>query len=96
MELENLQISYLANTEGQFPTAEVNDFLEQLKELQASLAAYGVVAYDSSGTMEEQIAEMTEKLKISIDHPTPAPEAKNLIETLLQRCFLWVEVIKKK
>jgi hypothetical protein len=46
--------------------------------------------------MEEQIAEMTEKLKISIGHPTPAPEAKNLIETLLQRCFLWVEIIKKK
>jgi len=39
---------------------------------------------------------MTEKLKISINHPTPAPEAKNLIETLLQRCFLWVEIIKKK
>jgi len=84
------------NTRSKFPTAEVNDFLEQLKELQASLAAYGIAAYDSSGTMEEQIAEMTEKLKISIDHPTPAPEAKNLIETLLRRCFLWVEIIKKK
>ena len=96
MELESLQISYLANTEGQFPTAEVNDFLEQLNELQASLAAYGIAAYDSSGTMEEQIAEMTEKLKISIGNPTPAPEAKNLLETLLQRCFLWVEIIKKK
>ncbi|OCK99166.1 uncharacterized protein K441DRAFT_703136 [Cenococcum geophilum 1.58] len=84
------------NTRSKFPTAEVNDFLEQLKELQASLGAYGIAAYESSGTMEEQIAEMTEKLKISINHPTPAPEAKNLIETLLQRCFLWVEIIKKK
>lgn len=84
------------NIRSKFPTAEVNDFLEQLHELQASLAAYGIAAYESSGTMEEQIAEMTEKLKISIGHPTPAPEAKNLIETLLQRCFLWVEIIKKK
>ncbi|OCK81138.1 hypothetical protein K432DRAFT_381573 [Lepidopterella palustris CBS 459.81] len=84
------------NTRSKFPTAEVDDLLEQLKEAQASLAAYGISPYDSTGSIEEKLAEMTEKLKISIDHPEPAPEAKSLIETLLQRCFLWVELIKRK
>jgi len=42
------------------------------------------------------MAEMAQKLKLALEHPEPAPEAKNLIETLLQRCFLWTELIKQK
>jgi hypothetical protein len=39
---------------------------------------------------------MTEKLIIAMKHPEPAPEAKYLLETLLQRCFVWLETIKQK
>lgn len=39
---------------------------------------------------------MTEKLQITYDNPQPAPEAKDLIETLLRRNFLWVNMIKEK
>jgi hypothetical protein len=74
----------------------VEDFLEQLRELQEEFRQYGIVAFESTGTKEEKLAEMTEKLMIAIAHPEPAPEAKKLIETLLQRCFVWAHTIKKK
>jgi hypothetical protein len=80
----------------QFPNAEVDDYLEQLKELHEELKPYGITAYESTGTKEEKLAEMAEKLQISIDHPEPAPEATKLIETLLQRNFIWVVTIKDK
>ncbi|KAF2467075.1 uncharacterized protein BDR25DRAFT_305863 [Lindgomyces ingoldianus] len=84
------------NTRSKFPNAEVDDFLEQLKELHEELKPYGIVAYESTGTKEEKLAEMAEKLRLTIDHPEPAPEAKKLVETLLQRCFIWVVTIKGK
>ncbi|KAF2184354.1 hypothetical protein K469DRAFT_666803 [Zopfia rhizophila CBS 207.26] len=84
------------NTRSKFPNAEVDELLEQLKEVQASLQPYGIIAYESTGTKEEKLAEMTEKLQLTLEHPEPAPEAKKLIETLLQRCFIWVAMIKKK
>ena len=37
-----------------------------------------------------------EKVQFSFDNPEPAPEAKILIETLLRRNFLWVNLIKEK
>lgn len=83
-------------TQSQFPNAEVDDYLEQLKKLQEDLRAYGIKAFESQGSREEKLAEMTEKLKLTIEHPEPAPEAKKLIETLLQRCFVWVALIKTK
>lgn len=84
------------NTKSKFPNDEVDEYLEQLKELQEELRPYGIVAYESTGTKEEKLAEMTEKLFISMEHPEPAPEAKKLIETLLQRNFVWYALIKKK
>lgn len=39
---------------------------------------------------------MAEKLQLTMAHPEPAPEAKKLIETLLQRNFIWVATIKAK
>jgi DNA repair ATPase RecN len=84
------------NTRSKFPNEEVDEYLEQLKELDTELRAYGINAYDSTGTKEEKLAEMVEKLQFAIQHPEPAPEAKNLIETLLSRCFIWTVTIKKK
>lgn len=72
--------------------------MEQLKELQQELKAYGVKAFNSTGTKEEELAEMTERLTLAVEEPEPepAPEAKKLIETLLQRCFIWTAIIKAK
>ncbi|KAF2809533.1 uncharacterized protein BDZ99DRAFT_571333 [Mytilinidion resinicola] len=84
------------NTRSKFPTAEVEDFRQQLVELQESFAAEGVVLLETEGTIDEQLAEMARKLKLSLEHPEPAPDAKNLIATLLSRCFLWIELIKQK
>jgi hypothetical protein len=39
---------------------------------------------------------MAQQLKISLEHPDPAPDAKDLVETLLLRCFLWIEIVKQK
>lgn len=39
---------------------------------------------------------MTEKLRFTMNHPEPAPEAKALIETLLRRNFLWVNLMKER
>ncbi|KAF2013838.1 hypothetical protein BU24DRAFT_424870 [Aaosphaeria arxii CBS 175.79] len=84
------------NTRSKFPNAEVDEYLEQLKQLQEELREYGIHAFESTGTKEEKLAEMTEKLQIAMAHPEPAPEAKKLIETLLQRCFVWVALAKSK
>jgi hypothetical protein len=74
----------------------VENLLAQLKEVHASLEPYGIVAYESTGSKEEKIAEMAEKLHLSIQHPEPAPEIKKLFQNLLQRCFLWVVTIQSK
>lgn len=57
---------------------------------------YGIHAFEDTGTREDKLAEMAEKLTLSLKQPEPAPEAKKLIETLLQRCFLWTATIKAK
>jgi hypothetical protein len=84
------------NTRSKFPSAEVDEYLEQLKGLQEELRGYGIHAFESTGTKEDKIAEMVEKLQLEREHPEPAPEVKKLIETLLARCFLWVDKMKTK
>ncbi|KAF2745706.1 hypothetical protein M011DRAFT_469369 [Sporormia fimetaria CBS 119925] len=84
------------NTRSNFPHAEVDELLAQLKELQEQLREHGIKAFESTGTKEEKLAEMTEKLQISIENPEPAPEANKLIETLLQRCFVWISIMKER
>lgn len=84
------------NVRSKFPDDEVDDYLAQLKELEQELREYGIHAYESTGSKEEKLSEMTEKLILAIKNPEPAPEAKKLIETLLQRCFVWVATMKKK
>ncbi|KAF2635982.1 hypothetical protein P280DRAFT_473400 [Massarina eburnea CBS 473.64] len=84
------------NTRSTFPHAEVDDYLVQLKELTEELKPYGISAFESTGTTEDKLAEMTEKLQLSMAQPAPAPEAKELIETLLRRNFVWLNTIKEK
>ncbi|KAF1960255.1 hypothetical protein CC80DRAFT_489456 [Byssothecium circinans] len=84
------------NTRSTFPHAEVDEYLVQLKELAEELKPYGIHAFESTGTKEDKLAEMTEKLQISMSRPEPVPEAKELIETLLRRNFVWLNLIKEK
>jgi len=39
---------------------------------------------------------MVEKLTFTIENPEPAPAAKDLIETLLRRNFVWYNLMKEK
>ncbi|KAJ4294494.1 hypothetical protein N0V90_008185 [Kalmusia sp. IMI 367209] len=85
------------NTRSTFPEAEVDDYLAQLKELQSELRPYGIHAFsEDSTTKEDKLAEMVEKLQLAQQHPEPAPAAKDLIETLLRRNFLWTNLMKEK
>lgn len=70
--------------------------MEQLKELAEELKPYGIQAFESTGTKEDKLAEMMEKVQFTMSHPEAAPEAKEIIETLLRRNFLWVNLIKEK
>ncbi|KAF2692201.1 hypothetical protein K458DRAFT_354510 [Lentithecium fluviatile CBS 122367] len=84
------------NTRTKFPNEEIDEHLAQLKQLQEELRPYGIHAFESTGSKEDKLAEMVEKLQFTIANPEPAPEAKILIETLLRRNFLWVNLIKEK
>lgn len=69
----------------------------QLKELQTELRPYGIHAFsEESTTKEDKLAEMMDKLQFAQAHPEPAPAAKDLIETLLRRNFLWTNLMKEK
>jgi hypothetical protein len=39
---------------------------------------------------------MVERMQFTNTHPEPAPEANNLLGTLLRRNLLWVTLIKSK
>jgi len=80
----------------QFPNEEVDEHLAQLKDLQEELRPYGIVAFESTGSKEDKLAEMMEKVQFTLANPEPAPEAKILIENLLRRNFLWVNLMKEK
>lgn len=80
----------------QFPNEEVDEYGEELKKLQEELKGHGILAYEATGTTEEKLAEMVDKMQLSAAHPEPAPEAKNLIGTLLRRNLLWITLIKTK
>ncbi|OAL48754.1 hypothetical protein IQ07DRAFT_588843 [Pyrenochaeta sp. DS3sAY3a] len=84
------------NTRSKFPNDEVDEYLEELKKLQVDLEDYGIIAYETTGSTEDKLAEMVNKLEFTYKHPEPAPEAKTLIGTLLRRNLLWVTLIKSK
>jgi hypothetical protein len=70
--------------------------LAELTRIAEELKPYGIHAYESSGTQEDNLAEMMEKLQTTLANPEPEPEEKNLLETLLRRNLLWVNLIKGK
>jgi hypothetical protein len=67
-----------------------------LIKLQEELKEHGINAYEATGTTEEKLAEMVDRMQLSTANPEPAPEAKILIGTLLRRNLLWVTLIKAK
>jgi deoxyribodipyrimidine photolyase len=80
----------------QFPHDEVEEYSNELNKLQEELKEYGIHAYEATGTTEEKLAEMVEKMQLTNANPEPAPEAKTLVSTLLRRNLLWVTLIKEK
>lgn len=67
-----------------------------MKQLQEELKEYGILAYETTGTTEEKLAEMVDKMQLATSISDPAPDAKALIGTLLRRNLLWVALIKQK
>ncbi|KAH8730165.1 hypothetical protein GQ44DRAFT_700948 [Phaeosphaeriaceae sp. PMI808] len=84
------------NARSKFPNEEVDNYSEELKKVQEELKEYGILAYETTGTTEEKLAEMVDKMQLNATNPEPAPEAKNLLGTLLRRNLLWVTMIKSK
>jgi len=84
------------NAKSKFPNEEVNEYNEELERLQEDLKKDGILAYEATGTTEEKLAEMVDKMQLTAANPEPAPEAKNLIGTLLRRNLLWITLIKSK
>lgn len=64
--------------------------------MEEELKEHGITAYDATGTTEEKLAEMVEKMQFTASHPAPAPEVKDLLGNLLRRNLLWVTLIKNK
>ncbi|KAF2833944.1 hypothetical protein CC86DRAFT_365703 [Ophiobolus disseminans] len=84
------------NARSTFPNDEVDGYHDELKKVQAELKEYGILAYEATGTTEEKLAEMVDKMQFTAAHPEPAPEAKNLLGNLLRRNLLWITLIKAK
>ncbi|KAI8934238.1 hypothetical protein NX059_008984 [Plenodomus lindquistii] len=84
------------NTRSKFPNDEVDEYNRELEQLQEELKEYGILAYESTGSDEEKVAEMFDKLQLAVRASEPAPDAKVLIGSLLRRNLLWVTLIKSK
>jgi hypothetical protein len=67
-----------------------------LIKLQEELKEHGIYAYEATGTTEEKLAEMVDRMQVTAVNPEPAPEAKHLLGTLLRRNLLWITLIKAK
>ncbi|KAL6703213.1 hypothetical protein ACN47E_010075 [Coniothyrium glycines] len=84
------------NAKSKFPNEEVDEYQKELEKLQEELKEYGIFAYEATGSTEEKLAEMVDKMQLVAAHPEPAPAAQTLIGTLLRRNLLWVTLIKQK
>lgn len=80
----------------QFPNEEVDQYYKELLQVQEELKEVGIVASESTGSTEDRLAEMTEKMQLSNEQTNQAPDAKSLIAHLLRRNLLWVALIKEK
>jgi len=84
------------NARSKFPNEEVDEYQKELIKVQEALKEHGILAYEATGTTEEKLAEMVDKMQIAAANPEPAPAAKDLLGTLLRRNLLWVTLIKQK
>lgn len=84
------------NARSKFPNEEVDAYAKELYELEEELKKDGIVAYETTGSTEDKLIEMTEKMQLTAANPEPAPEAETLISQLLRRNLLWVALIKEK
>ncbi|KAH3917367.1 hypothetical protein HBI56_118730 [Parastagonospora nodorum] len=84
------------NARSKFPNDEVDEYQKELFKVQEALKEHGILAYEATGTTEEKLAEMVDKMQIAAANPEPAPAAKDLLGTLLRRNLLWVTLIKQK
>ncbi|KAK0256759.1 hypothetical protein LTS16_000277 [Friedmanniomyces endolithicus] len=77
------------NTRSKFPVKEVNDFEQQLLEIQSQL--HGSRDSHEGKSAEQVYAERLQQLSLheSTDGPT-------VVHGLLARCLLWVEIIQAK
>jgi hypothetical protein len=80
----------------QFPNDEVDEYHNELIQVQEDLKEHGILAYEATGTTEEKLAEMVDKMQVTAANPEPAPAENTLIGTLLRRNLLWVTLIKAK
>ena len=80
----------------QFPNDEVDEYNHELEQVQQELKEHGILAYEATGSTEEKLAEMVDKMQLTAANPEPAPAANTLIGTLLRRNLLWVTLIKSK
>ncbi|XP_014550423.1 hypothetical protein COCVIDRAFT_31833 [Bipolaris victoriae FI3] len=84
------------NTRSKFPHDEIEEYEQELIKLNEELKEYGIHAYETTGSTEEKLAEMVDKMQLTQENPEPAPEAETLIGTLLRRNLLWLALIKQK
>ena len=84
------------NARSKFPNDEVDAYAKELYELEEELKKDGITAYESTGSTEDRLIEMTEKMQLKAANPEPAPAATTLISQLLRRNLLWVALIKEK
>lgn len=76
----------------QFPTKEVRDFQQQLKEIEANFeGGSGLKPTDRS--IEDQYAERLQLIRNDTD---PSPEGRKIVETLLARCIIWAELVAQR
>ena len=81
---------------SKFPNDEVDAYAKELYELEEELRKDGIIAYETTGSTEDKLIEMTEKMQLTAGNQDPAPKAETLISQLLRRNLLWVALIKEK
>ncbi|KAF1358743.1 hypothetical protein EJ07DRAFT_122542 [Lizonia empirigonia] len=84
------------NARSKFPNDEVDAYAQELYELEEELKKDSITAYESTGSTEDRLVEMTEKMQLTAANPELAPSATTLVSQLLRRNLLWVALIKEK
>lgn len=84
------------NARSKFPNDEVDAYAKELYELEEELKKDGITAYETTGSTEDRLVEMTEKMQLTAANPELAPSATTLVSQLLRRNLLWVALIKEK